>query len=142
MAFVTVDGANELIKFLEEITSEKKAEQVLKILADKTAIRAFELCPEDTGKMENDIRVEPDDEGYRVVCDPTNNSGKDYAIHNEFGTYKMPVGTESNPLAITSTSGKGAYRPFMRPAAYQILDELPKIINYVFFGRVIGTQGE
>jgi len=141
MVFVTIDGADELIEFLKEITSEKKAEQVLQKLAEKTALKAFELAPEDTGVMENDIRVEKDSEGYKVVCDPRNSSGKDYAIYNEFGTYKMPVGTEENPLAITSTSGKGAYRPFLRPAAYQTLEELDDIINSVFFGRVIGKNG-
>jgi HK97 gp10 family phage protein len=141
MVFITVDGADELIEFLKEITSEKKADQVLQKLAEKTATKAFELAPEDTGVMENDIRVEKDSEGYKVVCDPRNSSGKDYAIYNEFGTYKMPVGTEENPLAITSTSGKGAYRPFMRPAAYQTLDELDEIINSVFFGKVIGKSG-
>jgi HK97 gp10 family phage protein len=138
MVFVTVDGADELIEFLNEITSEKKADQVLKKIAEKTALKAFELAPEDTGIMENDIRVEKDSEGYKVVCDPRNSSGKDYAIYNEFGTYKMPVGTEKNPLAVTSTSGKSAYRPFMRPSAYQTLDELDEIINSVFFGKVIG----
>jgi len=136
MVRVTIDGIDEVITFLKEISSEKKAEQVLKELANKTATKASELCPEDTGKMENDIRVEKDSEGYKVVCDPTNSSGKDYAVHNEFGTYKMPVGSEENPLAITSTSGKGAYRPFMRPAAYQALDGLGEIINKVFFGKV------
>ena len=141
MVKVTVDGAEELIKFLEEITSEKLADEVSRIVANKTADLAKILAPEDTGIMAEDIRVEPDDEGYVVVCDPKNSSGQDYAYYNEFGTYKMPVGSEQNPLAITSTSGKSAYRPFMRPAAYQILDELPNIINSVFFGRVV-SQGD
>lgn len=141
MVKVEVDGAEEVIKFLTEITSEKRAIKVLKILADKTAELAAQFAPEDTGMMENDIRVERDSEGYRVVCDPRNSSGKDYAIYNEFGCYFMPVGSERNPLAVTSTSGKSAYRPFMRPAAYQVLDELPNIINSVFFGRVV-SQGD
>lgn len=140
MVSIIVSGADELIIFLKEITSEKKAEQVLKELADRTAKKAYELAPEDTGKMENDIRVEKDSEGYKVTCDPTNNSGKDYAVYNEFGTYKMPVGSEENPLAITSTSGKAAYRPFMRPACYQTLDELDNIINSIFFGKAIGKS--
>jgi hypothetical protein len=140
MVYVKIDGAKELIEFLKEMTSEKKAEQVLQKLAEKTAQIAFELAPEDTGIMENDIRVEPDAKGYRVVCDPRNSSGHDYAYYNEFGTYKMKVGTEENPLAVVSTSGKGAYRPFMRPAALQALDEMDEIINSIFFGSVIGKS--
>ena len=138
MVYVHVEGTEELIKFLREITGDKKAEQVLKALAERTAARAYDLAPEDTGLMENSIRVEKlSDEVYDVACDPKNSSGEDYAVYNEFGTYKMPVGTEENPLAIKSTSGKAAYRPFLRPAAYQILDDLPEIINAIFFGRVV-----
>jgi len=131
MVTVTIDGVDELISFLKETFSEKKAEQVLKKLADNTAKRAFELAPEDTGKMEEDIRVEKDSDGYKVTCSIP------YAVYNEFGTYTMPVGTEESPLSITSTSGKGSYRPFMRSAAYQTLDEMTEIINSIFFGRVV-----
>lgn len=131
MVVVTISGADELIEFLKEITSETKADQVLKELANRTAVRAFQLAPEDTGKMEEDIRVEKDSEGYLVTCNIP------YAYYNEFGSYSMPIGTEDSPLSITSTSGKGAYRPFMRSSAYQILDELDSIINSVFFGQII-----
>src|SRR4030042_42916 len=100
MVFVKVSGADEVIKFLEEVSSPKKAEQVALLLANRTAKLAFILCPEDTGAMENNIRVEKNSEGiYEIVCDVR------YAVYNEFGTYKMPVGNEQNPLAITSTSG-------------------------------------
>lgn len=136
MVFVTVDGAEELIKFLKEITSEKKVDQVALKMANKTASIAFKLAPEDTGKMEGDIRVVKRENGeYEIVCDIK------YAVYNEFGTYFMPVGTEENPLAVRSTSGKSAFRPFMRPAAYQVLDELQKIIDQVFFGQ-IKSQGD
>jgi HK97 gp10 family phage protein len=134
MVVVTIDGVDELIEFLKEITSEKKADQVLKELAHRTATRAFQLAPEDTGAMEEDIRVEKDSEGYVVTCNIP------YAYYNEFGTFKMPVGTEVDPKGVISTSGKSAYRPFMRPAAYQTLDEIDEIINSVFFGQVIGKS--
>lgn len=131
MVFVTVTGIDELITFLEEISSEKKVEQVIKLIAERTALIAYRLAPEDTGKMEENIRIEKTgDNGYEVVCDIP------YAVHNEFGTYCMPIGSEENPLAITSTSGKSAYRPFLRPACYQVLDQMEEIINSVFFGQV------
>jgi len=137
MVKIVIDGADELIEFLKDISSPKHAEAVLKELANRTAKKAFELCPEDTGVMENDIRVEKNSDGvYSVVCNPKNSSGNDYAFYNEFGTYKMPVGSEENPKAITSTSGKAAYRPFMRPANLITLDQLPEIINAIYFGQV------
>lgn len=130
MVFVTVTGIEELITFLKEISSEKKVDQVTKLIAQKTAQIAYRLAPEDTGKMEGNIRIEKTGDGYEVVCDIP------YAVYNEFGTYCMPIGSEENPLAITSTSGKSAYRPFLRPAAYQVLDELESIINSVYFGSI------
>lgn len=131
MVVVTIDGVDELIEFLKEITSETKADQVLKELAHRTAVRASELAPEKTGAMENDVHVEKDGDGYKIVCNVP------YGVYQEFGTYKLMVGTEENPLNIISTSGKSAYRPWIRPACYQILDELPSIINTIFFGRVV-----
>jgi hypothetical protein len=131
MVVVRVDGADELIEFLKEITSEKKADQVIKELAYRTAKRAYELAPEKTGDMENNVHVEKEGDGYSVVCD------LHYGFYQEWGTYKLPVGTEENPLNITSTSGKSAYRPWIRPAAYQILDQLDEIINAIFFGSVV-----
>jgi hypothetical protein len=131
MVTIQVSGAIELSIFLKDLVSEEKALAVCKELAERTAIKAFELAPEKTGDMENDIHVEKDGDGYRVVCNVP------YGIYQEFGTYRLMVGTEENPLSITSTSGKSAFRPWLRPACYQILDELPNIINAIFFGRVV-----
>ncbi len=136
MVFVTVTGADEVMDLLKSLSSEKQFNRIAYKLATETAKLAYQLAPEDTGKMENDIRVEGSNGQYEVVCDIR------YAVYNEFGTYKMPVGDEESPLAITSTSGKAAYRPFLRPAAYQILDQLPEIINSVFFGRIVSLGDE
>jgi len=135
MVFVTSVGVEELLTFLKEITSEKKVDQVAQKIAQKTAQIAYKLAPEDTEKMESNIRVIKIGEGnYEVVCDIP------YAVYNEFGTYCMPVGSEENPLSITSTSGKRAYRPFMRPATYQVLSELESIINSTFFGSIVAKE--
>ena len=131
MVVVTIEGADELIEFLKEITTEKKVEQVLQKLAEKIALRAFELAPEDTGEMEDDIRVEKDSEGYKVTCSVP------WAFFNEFGSYNTPSNNdEKNPTVGISSSGKVSYRPFMRPAAYQALDQMKEIINSIFFGQV------
>jgi hypothetical protein len=132
MVSVTISGVEELIAFLKEISSEKKADQVIEALANKTAKIAFRLAPEDTGEMEEDIRVEKDSEGYKVTCSVP------WAFFNEFGSYNTPSNNdEKNPTVGISTSGKVSYRPFMRSAAYQALDEVGNIINSVFFGRIV-----
>jgi len=136
MVRITMDGVNEVINFLSEISSPKKADQVLNIVISKTLLLAFKYAPEDTGKMESNITWQKTGDEYELVCDIP------YAIYNEYGTYRMPAGTEDNPLNITSTSGKSAYRPFLRPAAYQVLNELDTIINSVFFGSVISKGDE
>jgi hypothetical protein len=133
MATIQVSGAIEVSIFLKDLVSEKNALAVCKELAERTAIKAFQLAPEDTGAMEEDIRVEPCNDGYLVICSVP------YAWYNEYGTYSMQVGDEKDPMATVSTSGKACYRPFFRPAAYQTLDELDEIINSVFFGRVVST---
>lgn len=134
MVSIQISGAIELTIFLKDLVSEEKALLVCKELAERTARRAFELAPEDTGAMEDDIRVEPCDDGYLVICSIP------YAWYNEYGTYSMQVGDEKDPIATISTSGKACYRPFFRPAAYQTLDELDDIINSIFFGKIIGKS--
>jgi hypothetical protein len=135
MVSIRVTGISEVISFLNEIANPKQVDRVTLKLAEKTALKAYRFAPEDTGDMENSIRVEQIQGGHQVSCNVP------YAIYNEFGTYKMPIGSEENPLSITSTSGKGAYRPFMRPAIYAVLAELESIINSVFFDKIKGTQG-
>jgi HK97 gp10 family phage protein len=131
MVFVTVDGADELIEFLKQISSEKKADQVAYKIAKRTRDIAYRNAPEDTGKMENDIVVKKVGEcEYEIECSIR------YAVYNEFGTYCMPVGSGESPLPVTSTSGKHAYRPFLRPASIEVLSELDKIIDQTFFGQI------
>jgi len=137
MVFVSEEGVNELITFLKDISSDKKADQVAFAIANKTAKLAYKYAPEDTGKMEADIKIVKRENGsYDVECSVR------HAVFNEFGTYFMPVGTEENPLGIISTSGKSAFRPFMRPAAYQAILELKQIIDQIFFGQVVSKGDE
>ena len=55
------------------------------------------------------------------------------AVWNEFGTYFMPVGSVQNPLSVISTSGKRAYRPFMRPAMWTIMSKYSEIVKRVLW---------
>jgi hypothetical protein len=127
---MTVFGAEDLIKYLEDIHDVKRHDMFMKILALKTAKLARLYAAVMTGEMESRIRVIKIADGqYEVVCDVPQ------AIYNEFGTYFMPIGSESSPLEITSMSGKRSYRPFLRPSAYQTLKDLPDIVKKAIFEK-------
>jgi hypothetical protein len=126
MPTVRIEGLEELHSLIKDLCDEKMYNEILMKLAIDTLSKAMELAPEDTKLMEESIQIRQTGEQWELFID-----GRivPYAIYNEFGTYKMPVGDEKNPLAVTSTSGKSAYRPFLRPAAYRALDDLEKILN-------------
>jgi hypothetical protein len=129
MPSVRIEGLNELSKMFHEMSDEKIYDEILMTLAILTLSKAIELAPEDTGLMENSIQIRKVGNDWELFID-----GRvvPYAVYNEWGTYKMPVGDEINPLAIISTSGKSAYRPFLRPAAYRSLDELDEVVDKFF----------
>jgi hypothetical protein len=87
-------------------------------------------CPVDTGEMMESIYYEKNSQCHYTIHIDTG-----HVLYNEFGTKYMPAGTTENPLAIKSTSGKSAYRPFIRPSIWiirQIYDEYFKKIEIKF----------
>jgi len=127
---VTVTGIKELKEFLKKITNIKTLDLMIRDMALDSAKLAREYAPEDTGRMESSISVHKITEGeYALVCNVP------YAVFNEYGTYNMPVGNIEQPLEITSTSGKRAYRPFIRPAVFQILFNLKQYIKKYQFSN-------
>jgi hypothetical protein len=59
-------------------------------------------------------------EGGTIVADAP------WAVFNEYGCWNIEVGTIRNPKGSISGSGKFAYRPFLRPALYQAIDNFPE----------------
>lgn len=82
--------------------------------------RAKRLAPIDTGFLRQHIF-------YKVLDDKTvevYTEGVSYAEFLEYGTININVGSEKNPRKLWN----GTYLPFMRPAIYQSLPEIKKII--------------
>jgi len=133
MVYVNIQGLNMLDPIFRTLCDKDTYNKIMMELAINTLAKATELAPEDTGLMESSIQIIETNGKWGLVIDGTL---VPYAVYNEFGTYKMPVGDEINPLPITSTSGKAAYRPFLRPAAYRCLDDLDSIVNKIMFGKL------
>ncbi len=127
MPKVTID-IRQATNMLKKLSDRKTYDEIITVFLARELALAMELAPEDTGYMEESIVIRSGaEEGtYELFIDGRK---VPYAIFNEWGTYKMPVGSPESPLPITSTSGKAAYRPFMRPVAFRAIDELQKVIN-------------
>ena len=102
---------------------EKVYLDILKQVGEQSVQYAKMYAPVDTGMMEEDIYGYLVGEEFILTC------GIDWAVYNEYGTIKMPVGSPDSPLGIISTSGKYAFRPFMRPATIRASDEAPEIFD-------------
>ena len=124
MIGVTVTGLMELHKWKKQgPENEKRYEEGMRLVAEDAKRLAQLYAPEDYGVMEGAIDiVKIGKYEYLLYCEIP------YAVYNEYGTYKMPAGTPDSPLAVISTSGKNAFRPFMRPAAIRAAKDGPKKI--------------
>ena len=83
----------------------------------------------DKGEMSNSIKyVKMGVAGFKIIV------GVPWAIYQEYGTMYMKVGTPESPKAVTSTSGKPAFRPFMRPALFFMNEAFSDRIKRLFIG--------
>jgi len=126
MVVINVVGLDKVEKMTKFLSDAKNYDKLLSDVVFETWIKAREYAPEDTGKMENSIQIRKVGDSWQLFID-----GRvvPYAVYNEFGTYKVPAGDEKNPIPYVSTSGKSCYRPFLRPAAYYVLQNLNNIVE-------------
>jgi len=123
----SVSGIADVNRMLGPLCSIKPYEALLKEVTLEAFYLTRKYAPEDTSKMFKHIyyyRDSPTEWTIRVDVP--------YAVYNEYGTIKMPAGTPESPLAVTSRSGKLAFRPFVRPALLQAQRKIPEIFNRVF----------
>jgi len=103
-------GLKDIVSNLED--TEEALDDVIDDVAREAEMLAKNYAPVMTGEMESAIYIQVEKDGYKLICDIP------WAVYNEFGTMYMPVGAAKSPMAVKSTSGKNAFRPFMRPAVY------------------------
>ena len=113
----TVTGLDNIMQVFGNIPVKEKVGPFLQKVAEETAEYARLYAPQDTGLMEGSIEVRKvSNTHYQVRCDIP------YAAMNEYGTIHMPASPNPYaPLPVVSTSGKHAFRPFMRPAVLRAL---------------------
>ena len=123
-----VTGLSAAIQFNKKIANNAKMYNLTEQIVKDTVSLMRKYCPVDTGRMMQAIRYVKSGKGiFKIIIDIP------YAIFNEFGTKYMPAGSVESPKAITSTSGKSAYRPFMRPSLWQINRMFPDYVKRILF---------
>jgi hypothetical protein len=106
---ISISGIPELKEKLEKI-EPLIYEENLEVMENAVKY-AKAFAPEDTGRLENSIRLEQESETeISIIADPVDENGRHYAEANEYGSYSTPLGDN------VSTSGKICTRPFVRPA--------------------------
>lgn len=118
---IDIYGIPELEDKLSKI-EKMLYEEHLEVMEDAVKY-AKAFAPEDTGRLEDSIRIEQVSETQiDIIADPEDENGRHYAEANEYGSYSTPLGDN------TSTSGKPCTRPFIRPAIeLAFLDFEPKL---------------
>jgi len=125
MVRVEISGVNAVTKMLKKFTDKSIYCDTVRSTAELAEEYSHMYAPELTGYMEGSIGVKPSgDCSFILFCDVP------YAVYNEYGSYYMHVGTVDNPKPVVSGSGKLAFRPFLRPAAYRSVHEVGKIFSH------------
>lgn len=123
-AGIVVTGLDDLQNSLKRVSNPKIYDEIVNDVADHAVIYAKQYVPIRTGNLMQSIKKRKMGTGSFEVY-----SDVDYASYQEFGTRYLPSGDEESPYVYTSSSGKSAYRPFMRPAALKALRDVEKAFD-------------
>lgn len=124
---LVVTGLVRAMRFTRKMVKGTELEKMHEEIVIDTVSLMRRYAAVDTGEMLNAIRYEKLGNGkFKIIVDVP------YAIYQEYGTQNMPAGTVESPKAVVSTSGKPAFRPFIRPAIWLINKEFPEYIKRVF----------
>ena len=119
-------GLEPILAKLKNAQDKRHYSEAMKETLEDAEFWAKTFTPVDTGELEESIRVE----GDTLIADAP------WAIFNEYGCYNIEVGTVQNPKASESTSGKFAYRPFLRPALLLAMQDFPERL----FSKISATS--
>jgi hypothetical protein len=137
MITVYVKGIEKVQNMLGNLANMDAYDEAMKEIAITAMMIAKRYAPVDTGMLEQDIHYYRNGPAsYTILADPVDEHGRHYAVYNEYGTVKMPAGMPDSPLGVISTSGKYAFRPFMRPAAIMASRMAPSILSRNLFGKL------
>ena len=132
MISISMSGIHDATIKINGLLKPKQVDAFIGSIAAEISSKAKQLAPEDTKTMMQNIKYYKAGENHWVVVsDAVDENGRHYSIYNEYGTIRMPAGTPDMPLAVVSSNGKAAFRPFFRPAILEAKKKIPEIYNKV-----------
>jgi len=123
-----VTGLFEAIKIFKNMSIQDKTDKILEDIVKDTISLIMRYAAVDTGEMMESVHYIKNGK-----CDYTICVTAPQAIFNEYGTKYMPIGSAESPLSVISKSGKSAYRPFIRPAIWQMSSLYPEYFKMIKF---------
>lgn len=134
-------GFDKVSKGLRGIIDEKRKELFLRQLVMATADLIKEYAPRDTRESHN--RNHPDLPHLENAIQVKQISKTEYeikikvpyAMYLEYGTRYIDIGTVNTPKSVVSGSGKRSFRPFVRPAVYQMMNQYQDLVKQAFFDK-------
>jgi len=132
-------GFDKITENLRGVIDEKRQALFLRQLVMATADLIKEYAPRDTQDshsrnhpnlphLENAIKVrQVSKTEYEIKIEVP------YAFYLETGTRYIDVGTVNAPKAVISGSGKRSFRPFIRPAIFQMMSQYKGLVKQAFF---------
>ena len=121
-------GMTDFERRVKKLINKKSYEVPFETMVMETAKLARQYAPVDTGDLEASIKAMKIGFGKYLIT-----SYAPYSSFMELGTKYFPVGDAESPRARTSTSGKACFHPFMRSAAYEMMNKFPEIAKKALF---------
>ena len=122
-----VTGLNAAVRFNKKLANKSATRRMMEDIIKDTVAMMRRYAAVDSGEMMNSITYEKvGNDNFKIIVDVP------HAIYQEYGTKYMEAGTPENPKPVTSTSGKPAFRPFMRPAIFIINSDFSEYVRRLF----------
>ena len=122
---VHVEGISEALAELKGLQKKLDSGEISDKIVEYIKDLAVKFAPKRTGALEKSIYIKKLGKAYQLIADVG------YASYIEYGTRFIPVGSVTNPLYYTSSSGKFASRPYLRPAIYRGLKDAQRIVDEI-----------
>lgn len=120
-------GVKPLIAKCKKTIGLLETNELVEEIGKEAEMLARNYAPVDTGVMESEIMLTIEKDSFTLTC------ATPWAVYNEFGISptirKAGFGDVNSPMRVVSTSGKYAFRPFMRPAMYHAAKLAPEIFD-------------
>ena len=142
MTGIKMRGFDDVTDNLRDILDDKRQAAFFRQLVMATADLIKEYAPRDTREshgrshpnlphLENAIHVRKiSDTEYEIKIEVP------YAKYIEYGVRnRIDVGTVSVPKSVISGSGKRSFRPFIRPAVWQMMNQYQDLVKQAFFKK-------